>query len=827
MPDSIRVFFSYSWDSEVHKQRVLKLAQRLRKDGVDAWLDFFTMFPAEGWQRWMENEIEKARFVVVIATEKYEQRFAGKSPKGVGLGATWEGAIITTDLYETGGRNEKFVPAFFSKEDEPHIPKPLRPYTRFDVSEDTGYIDLYRLVTGQPKVVAAPLGKKRKLSGGTKGATLPALDIPPIHEHAAAHSNLPRLPYGFFGREDELKKIAHALAPDIRTWGVLIDGPGGIGKTALAIRSAEQTPPGQFERIIFLSAKSQELTPEGSKKLTNFIVPAYLDMLNELARQIDKSELTKVEEKERARMLQQALQTQRALLIFDNLESLSTEDRNSVFDFLGRLPLACKAIVTSRRRSDTEARIIRLERLSQEAAIEFIAKLAEDRPLLQKTNQAERIALYTATGGNPLLIRWVVGQLGRGGCRTLDDSLKLLASAPAANDPLEFIFGDLVDTFTESETKAIAALSHFTLPIEVKFIAELGGLPNVAAQTALEDLADRALVIGDSESRVFTMQPQVGQFLRRKRPGAVFEAGERLADRAYAVAVENGYQKHDRFHLLESQWTLLSGALPLFLQGPNERLQTVCAALRIFFESSGRWDEWLSFELQSAKKAVAGGDFFNAGWRMFQAGWVYFLREDSKEVLACAENVESYWKQTSVTTTERVQGTRLYGIGYQIAGNYPAALDSYREALELSRADSLESVAVANLLGDLADVERLVGDLQGAERDYQEALRVARNLDDLVAVGAYITNLAVLALDREDWMTAEALAREALPLHEKLIQKEFIAASCSTLADALNHQRRNSEARPYAKRAVEMFTVLGSSRLDYAQRVLAATASTD
>jgi hypothetical protein len=44
MPAAIRVFISYSWDSEPHKQRVLG-AQRLRDQGIGAdvaiiWLNF-------------------------------------------------------------------------------------------------------------------------------------------------------------------------------------------------------------------------------------------------------------------------------------------------------------------------------------------------------------------------------------------------------------------------------------------------------------------------------------------------------------------------------------------------------------------------------------------------------------------------------------------------------------------------------------------------------------------------------------------------------------------------------------------------------------------
>ncbi len=46
----------------------------------------------------------------------------------------------------------------------------------------------------------------------------------------STQNNLPRL-QPFFGRTDELKQIAEALDQESRTWGALIDGPGGMGKT--------------------------------------------------------------------------------------------------------------------------------------------------------------------------------------------------------------------------------------------------------------------------------------------------------------------------------------------------------------------------------------------------------------------------------------------------------------------------------------------------------------------------------------------------------------------------------------------------------------------
>ena len=44
-----RIFISYSHDSEEHSARVLKLAIRLRSEGVDAWLDRYEPAPQEGW----------------------------------------------------------------------------------------------------------------------------------------------------------------------------------------------------------------------------------------------------------------------------------------------------------------------------------------------------------------------------------------------------------------------------------------------------------------------------------------------------------------------------------------------------------------------------------------------------------------------------------------------------------------------------------------------------------------------------------------------------------------------------------------------------------
>jgi hypothetical protein len=113
----MRVFVSYSHDSREHEQRVRALADQLRIDGIEAWIDQYVQDPDAGWIKWMRTEVKEAEKVLLVFTEAYQRRFEGDEEEGKGLGATFEGVIVTQALYESGGRNAKFRPVVFSDEE--------------------------------------------------------------------------------------------------------------------------------------------------------------------------------------------------------------------------------------------------------------------------------------------------------------------------------------------------------------------------------------------------------------------------------------------------------------------------------------------------------------------------------------------------------------------------------------------------------------------------------------------------------------------------------------------------------------------------------------
>jgi len=140
---------------------MVDLAQELRRAGIDAMIDqFVESEPPLSWPLWMNEQIDRADFVLVVVTETYARRFMNRETPGRGLGVRWEGAIITSALYYAFGERVKFIPVVVDFVDSIHIPPPLRLTTWYEVGTiaHRNLEPLLRHLLHQPAVVPEQVG---------------------------------------------------------------------------------------------------------------------------------------------------------------------------------------------------------------------------------------------------------------------------------------------------------------------------------------------------------------------------------------------------------------------------------------------------------------------------------------------------------------------------------------------------------------------------------------------------------------------------------------------------------------------------------------------
>jgi len=309
---------------------------------------------------------------------------------------------------------------------------------------------------------------------------------------ASEKSNLPRKA-PFFGRNVELDFALKALSPDERGWGLVIDGIGGIGKTAIAIEVAYQCQEKAFfDEYVFITAKQLVLEPSGIHK--TLLKENSLDgFLNELARRIGRADLAQpIEMSKKQKEILDALRERRVLIIFDNLETLPKPEQHSLTEFLKYLPVGSKAIITTRQGVGESVAQLRLDKLSWEDSLKIIKNQIEIQGAgnFPKLDDMRWKELYDHTGGSPLALIWSIGLI-----RTLSFDVILQRFRDGIQGDLsEFLYSESFHQMDENEKHAMSALAFFETPTTKDGLSRTSGLPLRSIDTVLERLRVFGLV---------------------------------------------------------------------------------------------------------------------------------------------------------------------------------------------------------------------------------------------------------------------------------------------------------------------------------------------
>ena len=233
-----RVFVSFAREDSGHTHAVRQLCEVLTANGAEVIFDEYA--ESRLWPTWIDTEINRADYILVVASEQYRVFTDGEGPPDLGLGVRYEADAIRYLFYrrDLGDPARKVMPVLLPGHTPEELPFWLRPramryYTVPDFTRE-GVEDILRHVHEQPYLPPKPPGPVPTLA--TFAAEEAARhredrEAPAAPEPIAAEFG--RALLTFTGREAALREIADWLRDsDDRTSRFVTSEPGS-GKTAL------------------------------------------------------------------------------------------------------------------------------------------------------------------------------------------------------------------------------------------------------------------------------------------------------------------------------------------------------------------------------------------------------------------------------------------------------------------------------------------------------------------------------------------------------------------------------------------------------------------
>jgi DNA-binding SARP family transcriptional activator/predicted ATPase len=654
------------------------------------------------------------------------------------------------------------------------------------------------------------------------------LGVPPEEETVRLHErirgaqrrvHLPQAATPFTGRADELAHIAGLLAdPTCRL--ITLIGPGGCGKTRLALEAAARSAGKFLHGVYFVSlagVSSIDVAPSAIAQALGVTLSGKADARDQLLTYLADKEL---------------------LLVLDNLEHLAEAD-----DWVGGLAQAGEALrllVTSRARLNLYGeRLIELSGLDAppvtsaasivhySAAQLFLNSAREAAPNFVLDSDDERAVarICQMVNGLPLALELAAAWVRQLTCREIADeierSMSFLATTqknvPARHRSLQAAFEHSWALLIDDERRAFAQLAVFRGGCERDAVLAI----TQSTSSILAALCDKSLLRRNPAGRyaLHELLRQYAEGKLRAEPQALDLAQARHC--AYYVnfvkaredALNDARQNEARREIVAEMDNVRAAWGWAVTRQRVGMLEPALEGMRLFFEHMGWYAEAVA-AFGAAAEAVlaeAGGNSPLHAQLLARQAWFYHRRdqfeaarpliERSLKILRAAQPLLPLFAEEALCLQCLANMARA-------VGNFDLAIEYSRQSLARYRivgnprpiAASLNSLAVAY-------AER--GQLEDARRLHEECLEIRRAMGDRRGVATVLVNLAFAALAREAYAEVQPLAREALVIFREIGYPMGEAVALNNLGVACHMLGDYDEARALLNACLALSRELG------------------
>jgi predicted ATPase/DNA-binding SARP family transcriptional activator/DNA-binding CsgD family transcriptional regulator len=623
----------------------------------------------------------------------------------------------------------------------------------------------------------------------------------------AGGHNLPAALTSFVGRASEIAEVRR-LQGESRL--VTLLGPGGAGKTRLAVEAA-RTVVDRYRDGVYLV----ELASTADERLVPETVAAALGIVEHSDRSASAS-------------LVEALAGRHRLLILDNCEHVIGACAELAHDLLRACP-ELRILATSREALGTPGEVtailpsLSLPPQHPPASVESLLEFDSVRLFVERArNRQQSFALtlenYLSVAricrqveGMPLAIELAaarIGALSAGQIAArLDDALSLLTAGSRTAEPRHQTLRGAIDWSYELldgvERALFARLAVFvggwTLPA-----AEALGERDQDVLDVLSRLVDKSLVAAqrssDDEIRYRMLEPIRQYALERleqcsdvddirRRHAALFlalaeEAEPQLIKADQAAWMERLEAEHDNLRAA-LQWCLHTDR--------DETAIRLAASIWRFWYTRGHLHEargWLRRLLAQTDPTNIQPELWVKG--LGAAAALAFYQSDFQEA-------GKYWEQCVAASRARgdKRGLGRYlgnlGLVLKERGEYDQAVALYEES-RIINAEIGNIRGVSSALGNLGIIALDRQEYDRARALQEESLAIKRSVEDDGGVITSLNNLAAIFVEQGEYQRAQELSREALVLARRLGLKRSMFVAQLNLGFSALHQGRLQEA---------------------------------
>jgi diguanylate cyclase (GGDEF)-like protein len=642
-------------------------------------------------------------------------------------------------------------------------------------------------------------------------------------EEGAARHNLPVALTSFVGRVRETEEVKQQLG---RARLLTIAGPGGIGKTRLALQAAAEQMRRYPDGIFFVPLASSVLSPR--------VIPGIADAvgLSFTGRRDAKAELLDF------------LREKELLLVIDSFERPVQEDTHLVREILSEAPNVT-VLATSRERLNIKGEVVlplqglRYERGIPEDKVEgrsavqlFVQNARRAAPrfsLDEQTKQAvDRICELVE--GNPLAIEiagsWTAALSCEEIAEEISQSLDFLSTrakdVPQRHRSLRAVFESSWQHLSNDEKEALRRLSVFPGGFLRDAAAHVAG----AGPVLLLSLADKSIVRRDASGRhsIPKMIRQYAEQELRADPTELEETADRLAEYYAAFLGERqhhlygGEQKEFLREIGEEIENVRVAWNRAVDRGRPEEVEKYISSLDAFFHVRCRFQEGADTfraaeerlrDHPDSSKVIRGslgvllgrllggqGSFHHA---LNQPGEARSLLQNSLNVLdRCSAEQEMTHSYTVLGHVSRREGKHL------------EARQCYERALSIAERTGDQS-AISRNLSNLSDVAFTSGDYGETRRLLERSLAISEKIRDRWGHASALNSLGNLADLLGDCLEAQRRYEESLSIYREIEDRDGTAVVLGNLGNIARRRGRFEESKRRYRESLQIYKDIGNT----------------